>query len=133
MHDPTEGGLATGLHELASASRVGLRVESSHIAIFPEFQKLCDHFGLAPLGVIASGALLLSVDPRDATRMVRGLSAAGIPAAVIGEVVPKRRGVRLVEEGKSRPLPVFDRDEIARLFSASMTAPRRKPRSSDEF
>jgi exodeoxyribonuclease VII large subunit len=118
MHDPTEGGLASGLHEMALASGVGLRVDSNRISILPECRRLCDHLGLDPLGVIASGALLLSVDPDDAEKIVRGLEAEGISAAVIGGVTPKEAGVRRIQDGKEGALPLFDRDEIARLFSS---------------
>ena len=62
MHDPTEGGLATGFWELAQASGVDLEIEAAVIPILPEGRALCQHFGLDPLGAIASGALLFSVD-----------------------------------------------------------------------
>jgi hydrogenase expression/formation protein HypE len=116
MHDPTEGGLATGLHELAIASQVGLSVEASQIPILPEFQALCDYFGLNPLGVIASGSLLLAVAPQDAKAVQSGLARARIQAAIIGRVTPKRSGLNLIENGKKRPLPLFETDEITKVF-----------------
>src|SRR5512136_500269 len=50
MHDPTEGGLATGLHELAQASGVGLAIDEDRLPFLPETVSLCRHFGLEPLG-----------------------------------------------------------------------------------
>jgi hydrogenase maturation factor len=54
MHDPTEGGVATGLHEIASAAKVALLINEAAISIFPETQQLCDHYRLDPLGLLAS-------------------------------------------------------------------------------
>jgi hydrogenase maturation factor len=116
MHDPTEGGLATGLHELAIASNVGLVVDAGAIPIFPEFRKLCDYFKLDPMGVIASGALLLSAPQAEADKILKGWSRAGIAASIIGRVVPRRQGVKIVENGKKRPLPLFEQDEITRVL-----------------
>ena len=116
MHDPTEGGLATGLWELAEAARVGLVVDEDAIPIFPETQVLCARVGLDPLGLIGSGALLLAVAPGDAGPILAALDEAGIAAARIGRVVGRERGIVLRGATGERPLPTFERDEIARLF-----------------
>ena len=58
MHDPTEGGVATGLYELAMAAGIGVEVNLDAIPIAPLAAKLCAVYGLDPLGTIASGALL---------------------------------------------------------------------------
>src|SRR6266545_2762507 len=63
MHDPTEGGLATACWELAQAAGVGLRVDRERVPVLPEGRRLCEAFGLDPLGTIASGSLLLTVGP----------------------------------------------------------------------
>ncbi len=116
MHDPTEGGLATGLWELAWAADVGLEIAADALPVLPETAQLCRAFGLDPLGVIASGALLMAVLPGDAQAIRRALEAEGIPAFDIGRVVEKAAGVTLLEAAGRGPLPRFARDEIARLF-----------------
>jgi hydrogenase expression/formation protein HypE len=116
MHDPTEGGLATGLLELAQAAQVGLVVDQAAIPIFPETAALCEAMGLDPLGLIASGALLLAVASADADRVMAALEEEGIAVASIGRVVRPERGIMLRSESIERPLPRFERDEIARLF-----------------
>jgi hydrogenase maturation factor len=116
MHDPTEGGLATGLLEMAAASNVGLLVEESAIPILPETQVLCAQVGLDPLGLIASGTLLLAVAPKDANGILAALVEANIPATCIGQVVEQEQGIILQSTTGARPMPRFERDEIARLF-----------------
>lgn len=117
MHDPTEGGLATGLHELAAAAGVGLRIEEEAIPVLPEAARLCGEFGLDPLGTIASGALLVTCPEAAAGDLVRALHGAGIEAGRIGRVLPPEEGVTLVRPGGAGPLPTFARDEIARVFA----------------
>jgi hydrogenase maturation factor len=116
MHDPTEGGLATGLWELAEAARVGLEVDESAIPILPETRTLCERLGLDPLGLIASGTLLLAVAPGDVTAILSALGEAGIAAARVGHVVEREPNVVLRCATGERLLPRFERDEIARLF-----------------
>ncbi|MBI3609225.1 MAG: hydrogenase expression protein [Nitrospirae bacterium] len=116
MHDPTEGGLSTGLYELAEAARVGLWVEEDRIPVRRETRKVCNAFDLNPLGLIASGSLLLSVHPEDTPSILKALHRDGIEAAWIGHVVSKKKGVLIRRHGRWAPLPRFKRDEIARLF-----------------
>jgi hydrogenase maturation factor len=127
MHDPTEGGVATGLLELALAAGVGLRIERSAIPILPECRTLCEVLGLDPLGVIASGALLLTCPSWQAGRLVATWQAAGIPARIIGEVTAPEAGLRLVRETGEEPLPRFVRDEVARLLEEGPSPPRGGP------
>jgi hydrogenase expression/formation protein HypE len=106
MHDPTEGGVATGLWELAEASGHSIEIDPDALRPLPEGERLCRAFGLDPIGCIASGALLLTTPEPEKIRAA--LEAEGIPATAVGRVVAGR-GVSLV-----RP----ERDEIARLFDA---------------
>jgi hydrogenase expression/formation protein HypE len=117
MHDPTEGGLATGLHELASAAGVGMVVEMEKISILPETALLCQELKLDPLGLIASGALLIVAPEGSSTKIIAGLKTEGIPASIIGKIWESEKGVKLIQQGKVEDLPFFDRDEVARLFA----------------
>jgi hydrogenase maturation factor len=116
MHDPTEGGLSMGLHELAIASGVGMVVYKDRIPVIPESRKVLEHFGLDPLGAIASGSLLISLDKGDTKKVVRAFEKAGISASHIGWVRPKREGVKMVEKGRLKPLKAYERDEITKIF-----------------
>ncbi len=118
MHDPTEGGLAMGLREVAIAAGVGMMIEGEQIEILPESSLLCGEFGLDPLGTIASGALLLTLPAEQAGRLVDTLISEMIPAAVIGQVRPSSEGIKMRGGGAVRDLPIFPRDEIAKLFAS---------------
>lgn len=117
LHDPTEGGLATGLRELAQAADVGLLVDEAAVPVLPECATLCRHFDLDPLGLIASGALLIAAAHTQAHAIVAHLSDHGVAASIIGEVRPASAGLRLRRaSGDTVVLPRFARDEITRLF-----------------
>ena len=124
MHDPTEGGLATGLWELAMAADVGLEIDAQAVPIYPETRKLCELYDLDPWGVIGSGSLLLTVDVADLESVSDALAAADIQVSRVGRVVERERGVILrvpvagetAKACRTVALPTFARDEITRLF-----------------
>ena len=72
--------------------------------------------GLDPLGVIASGALIVAVAADEADALLARLAAAAMPAKVIGRALPREEGRWLLRGGVREPLPLFERDEIARIF-----------------
>ena len=115
MHDPTEGGIAASLFELASASSCRLDVELDRIPIHPFTRDLCAHFGIAPLGLIASGSLLATLPPSRVAPLQSRLAAARIPVTVIGSV-QAGRGVRARCAGKRVPFTWSERDELARVL-----------------
>jgi hydrogenase maturation factor len=115
MHDPTEGGIATALMEMAIASQVDLTIDVDAAPIYPETRRLCDHFSLNAWGVIASGSLLIAADSSDADRIAGALRAAQIEASIIGQVAAKSDRPT-VRTPRGDTLPSFVRDEIARLF-----------------
>lgn len=117
MHDPTEGGVATALWELAEASGRALLVEIDAIPVLPLAARLCAALELDPLATIASGALLLAVPPgQNATTICAALQLAGISCHGIGRVLEGEMGVWLETGEGRRPFPRPARDEVARLF-----------------
>jgi hydrogenase expression/formation protein HypE len=116
MHDPTEGGLATGLWELAQASGKGIIVDLDQVPVFPETVAFCEALDLDPLGLIASGALLVTAAPIESARMVEALTQEGIGARVIGQVREGPAMVQMQTPGGLLPFPLFEQDELTRLF-----------------
>ena len=111
LHDPTEGGLSAGLHEMADASGVALTLEPDRIAWFDAGVALCAAAGLDPWGTLASGTLLAGFAPDRLDGALRDLARAGHDATVIGRAVAGS-GVAFAD---GTPLPRHERDELSRL------------------
>ncbi len=118
MHDPTEGGLATALHELASASGLGIAVEEGSIPVLPECKSVSDLLGLDPLGLLASGALLITLHSSEVPKLLRALQSEGITGWEIGQVLDQEEGSIMIGNKGEVDLPVFSRDELARYISS---------------
>jgi len=88
MHDPTEGGIAGGIHEMSDASNLGVKIFEEKIRIQPETTKICEFFQIDPLQLIASGSLLIAVRRNSAGKVVKILEENGSTAAIIGEFLP---------------------------------------------
>lgn len=110
LHDPTEGGLATGLHELAEASGVALAVDAEAVAWFEPGVAVCRALGADPWGTLASGALLAAF-PADRAEAARCALEELAPARVLARAEPGG-GVTL----DGAPLRAFARDEVARVL-----------------
>lgn len=117
MHDPTEGGLATALRELATASGLGLAIEEGSIPVLPETQEVCQALGLDPLGLLASGALLLTLPAANVPVLLRALERKGVTGWEIGQMLAPEEGLLKIGYDGEMPLPEFSRDELARYYS----------------
>ena len=117
LHDPTEGGLTTALWEVAKAAGTGLAIEDGSIPILPECAEICEALHLDPLGLLASGALLITLSPADVPGLFSALDREGIDAFEIGQITGPEEGVHIIRGHELEPLPRFDRDELARFFS----------------
>lgn len=116
MHDPTEGGIATALHEMAQAAAAPIAVDIEAIRVFDETRTICGALGLDAMGLLASGALLAIVAAEDAERVKQALHSDGIGCELIGRVGNGQPGVILGRGPLATPLPAFARDEIARFY-----------------
>ena len=117
MHDVTEGGLAAALRELAAATGRGVLVHRDRIPVSAGTRRICDLLGADPLGLIASGSLLVCCDPEEAPALLAALAGAGIAAAEIGELTEDGAGVVALERDLPAPWPDFATDEAARLLA----------------
>ena len=124
LHDPTEGGVATALVEMAAASGAVFAVDRDAVPVRPETRACCDALGVDPLATFGSGALLAAVPPDRVDGALDALDAAGIAGAAIGSVEsPSRDGgdpddaagtVRLDGETLAEP----PRDDLYPLWAA---------------
>ena len=118
LHDVTEGGIITALREVAAASGLGLGLEEDSVPVLPQTAVVCEALGLNPLGLLASGALLITLPPEDVPRLLSTLDGAGIDGWEIGQMLPPQEGLVLFDRrGEEVELPEFGRDEIAKYLS----------------
>jgi len=96
MHDPTEGGVAGGLHELADAANIGFNVHEEKILVPEETRKICAHFDVDPLQLISSGSLLIVAEESKTEEIITSLSKNGVQSSIIGEVTEPSLGRNLV-------------------------------------
>ena len=89
MRDPTRGGLAATLNEIAQQSGVGFRINEEALPVRPEVAAACELLGLDPLYVANEGKLVAVVAPEAAGQLLAAMRAhpLGREAAIIGEVV----------------------------------------------
>jgi len=104
MHDPTEGGIAGALHEMADASGRGFRIYKDKIPVAEMTLRICDFFRLDVLTLIASGALLATVRPDCVATLLNKYKAAGLPADDIGLVVEDGSERNIVIGNSQTPL-----------------------------
>ena len=95
MRDPTRGGLASTLNEIASASRVGVAIDEAALPVRPEVQSACELLGLDPVYVANEGKAVFFVAPEAADRVLAALRAhpLGKDAARIGRVTAEHPGM----------------------------------------
>ena len=119
LHDPTEGGLATAVRELAMLSGTGVEIDADSVPILPETLAVADALDLDPLGMLASGSLLIAARPEAVTTIVRDIEAARIPVRIVGTLTDDPSSFTLIYDGTRRDLTEFAVDEVARLLSFS--------------
>lgn len=113
MHDPTEGGLSAGLHELAEASKLALRVDTDAVLWFEPGKTICAALGADPWGVLASGTLLAAFPEETADSARSALEAKGYHTAIVARAEP---GTGIC--GKDGcPLPRHEQDEVSRVLT----------------
>ena len=116
MHDPTEGGILNGIHEMADAAGLGIRVYEEKITVEPETVKICRYYEIDPLQLISSGALLIAAEPEAADKILDALGQEHIYADVIGEFngnVNKRILMRSDDSAEMLSRPISDHLWIA--------------------
>jgi hydrogenase expression/formation protein HypE len=109
MRDPTRGGLATTLNELARQSSVGIVIEEAEIPVKEEVKAACELLGLDPIYVANEGKLVAIVDPADADQILARMrkNRYGRDAVIIGEVTSQHPG-KVVMRTKLGPSRIVD-------------------------
>ena len=94
LRDPTRGGVAASLNELAGAAGVGILLDEAAIPVHPAVQGVCDILGFDPLTLANEGKLLAFVPPEDTSRVLAVMHADphGRSACVIGHTTAEAAG-----------------------------------------
>jgi hydrogenase maturation factor len=116
MHDPTEGGIVTGLLELAASAGLGIAVDADRIPVSPETRAICAALEVDPLRLIASGSLLVGVERGSVGTLTEALARVGVPGSVVAELREPSEGASVSLDGQSARLTLPERDEIARIL-----------------
>ena len=116
MHDPTEGGLFTGIAELSKVSGTGVLIYEENIPCYRETEHICKMFNIHPSGLLASGALLIALHPKYTQEVIDNLIENDIVCTVIGKLTRKSEGLKLCKKGKVVKMPVFKKDEITKIL-----------------
>lgn len=119
MRDPTRGGLATVLNELASQSGKGLLAKEKDIPVSKVVQGACDMLGMDPLYMANEGKMVIIVAPEKANELLAELKNLNesANAAIIGEVVDDPAGMVLIETelGAQRILGMLEGEHLPRI------------------
>ena len=119
LRDPTRGGLATTLNELAGQSGVGILLEEDKIPVRPAVRAICEILGLDPLHIASEGRLVAIVPPGNADKVLAGMTRNryGTAAAIIGRVTAEHPGQVIMKTrlGTSRILSMLVGDLLPRI------------------
>jgi hydrogenase expression/formation protein HypE len=119
MHDPTEGGLASALWEMAEASQTSIYFYPKNVYIPELSRRVCAAFALDPFSAIASGALLITAGEESCAGIIQALKSAGIVCYDIGSVETGEISVYSNKDGERVLLHRPERDEITRVYEQS--------------
>ena len=104
MKDPTRGGVASALHEMAEKSRVGIIIDENSVRVRAEVRAACDLLGIDPLVVANEGKAVIGVRAAAADRVIDALRAhpRGREAAIVGRCIAEHSGAVIVDTGLGR-------------------------------
>jgi len=119
MRDPTRGGVATTLNEIASQSRVGLRIDEDRIPVKESVKSACEMLGLEPLYVANEGKLIIIADSGSTDAIVNVLrqNKYGKDASIIGKVTAEHPGRVVLQTllGASRIIDMLSGELLPRI------------------
>ncbi|MGE5509275.1 MAG: hydrogenase expression/formation protein HypE [Chitinophagales bacterium] len=119
LRDPTRGGLATTLNEIARQSKVGIRLQETAIPVSPEVRGACDMLGFDPLYAANEGKVIVVVPPGRAEAALEALRRHpyGKDAALIGEVRedPNSLVTMVTRFGGERVLDMLEGEMLPRI------------------
>jgi len=110
MHDATECGIWGGVFEIAQAAGLGARIDKSLIVVEDCVLEVCRLFNIDPYSSISEGTLIITCREPRANAVVKALADAGIKSSICGEMIPRERGMILLDGESEKKLthPIVD-------------------------
>jgi len=105
MHDPTEGGLSGGLHEICDASDVGFEIYDKAIPVDDSTKAICQALEIDPIELISSGCMIVCCRQEHVNEVVNAIHSRGVSASVIGKIVDNPTHRITITDSRSYPLP----------------------------
>lgn len=120
MRDPTRGGVASTINELAEQAGVEIRIDEKEVPILPQVEGICDLLGLDPFHVANEGKLMAIVPSDNAQQVLEAMKElpVGEDAAIIGEVVSRSEYPEVfikTEIGTTRILEMLTGNQLPRI------------------
>jgi hydrogenase expression/formation protein HypE len=119
LRDPTRGGVASALNEIASSSNLGIRIHEERIPLSEEVKGACEILGLDPLYVANEGKLLAFVSPGDSDEVLAAMRnhPCGSASVLIGEVVAEHPGTVIMKSriGGNRVVDMISGEQLPRI------------------
>jgi hydrogenase expression/formation protein HypE len=119
LRDPTRGGLATTLNEIATQSNVGMLLQEEAIPVHPEVRAACEMLGFDPLYIANEGKLVAMIAGEDAERVLSAMRATryGEDAVIIGEITAAPAGRVLLKTtlGSTRIVDMLAGEMLPRI------------------
>ena len=119
LRDPTRGGVASVLNEIAESSHCGIRIAEESIPVAEEVRGACEILGFDPLYVANEGKLIAFVSAEDADSILAAMKQhpLGRNASIIGEVVAEHPGVVVMKTsiGSSRVVDMLSGEQLPRI------------------
>lgn len=119
LRDPTRGGVASSLNEIARSSQVGIMLDETKIPVNPAVRSACELLGMDPIFVANEGKLLAIVPPEGADAVLKAMRQhpLGEQAAVIGRVVAQHPGMLVARTsiGGSRVISMQIGEQLPRI------------------
>ena len=119
LRDPTRGGVASALNEIAEKADTGILIQEDRIPIHEEVKGACEILGLDPLYVANEGKLLAFVPPQDADKVLAAMHAhpLGKAATIVGEVIVDhpRMVVMKTRIGGTRVVDMLSGEQLPRI------------------
>ena len=122
MHDVTEGGVLGAIYELAMASGNGARIYNDRLPIGHLQQEICKLFSLDPRHCIGAGSMIITCKKGTIANVIDRLARVNIACVEVGELIEKKQGIKLVEDGTVKDIVYVEEDPYWSAFFTALNA-----------